>query len=547
MSRLTFLGILVSVTLAAPAQIKLPDDFEKQVDTVCKDWSKPNAPGGVVGIALDGKLVFAKGYGLANLETKTPNTADTVMDVGSVSKQFTAMCILLLEEQGKLKTSDDFTKYIPEVPTFGQKITIDNLLHMTSGLRDYLNIWATQGWNFVDAKSFQDAIDVMSRQTGANDLPGEKWNYCNAGYMMMAVIVERVSGESLAKFAKKNIFVPLGMEHTLFMEDDNIVVADRATSYAPGPNGYQGLFSALGVYGDGGLHTTLADFAKWHENFYSNQLGKKNKAVIDKMVKATNLNNGKSTNYGCGLSLDKVNGEPRVQHGGNWLGFNAMTARFPAKHLSVFTLGNDGTNNSNLFNKKIAEIVLGNAPKVAASKEIEVAEDVLKTYVGTYSLPDGRSATVTLEGKQLSIQVTGQPKFPVFAESETMFFLKVVEAKFEFVKDGSGAVTGAKIHQNGSTTELKRGEPFIATEVQRKAFVGHYQSFEMDLEIDIVADGDKLVLIKSGEKLDMKLVTADQATVAGFKLVTLRDATWVIRGLTLDTGRAVGMKFIKHS
>lgn len=544
MKLLFTLPLLAGLTTVAVAQ--LPADFESKVDLICKDWNKPDAPGGVVGVAMDGKLVFSKGYGLANLETKTANSADTVMDVGSVSKQFTAMCILLLEEQGKLKTSDEFTKYVPEVPTFGQKITIDHLLHMTSGLRDYLNVWAVEGWNFVDAKTFQDGIDTMSRQTGANDLPGAKWNYCNAGYMMMAVIVERVSGESLSRFAKKNIFEPLGMDRTLFVVDDTTVIANRATSYAPTPGGYVGLYSALGVYGDGGVHTTLADLTKWHENFYDNKLGKKDKGLIEKMVTVGKLANGKDTTYACGLTVDNVNGEPRIQHGGNWLGFNAFTARFPKKHLSIFTLGNDGTNNSNPYNKKIAELILNNAPKPVERKEITVSEDLVKKYVGVYVLPDGRTATATAEGAQLSMQVAGQQRFPLFAESETTFFLKVVDAKFEFVKNSSGEVTGAKLYQNGAIIELKKGEAFVPTDEIRKAYVGHYKSFELNKEVDVLLEGDKLYIVDAGQKRELNLQSADRVTAPGLAFVALRDATGVIRGLTVDTGRAVGMKFIKH-
>lgn len=534
--------------LAHPVFAQLPPDFEKQVNEICKEWDKSDKPGGLVGVAVDGKLVFAKGYGLANMETKTPNAKDTVMDVGSVSKQFTAMCILLLEEQGKLKTEDEFTKYVPEVPTFGQKITIDHLLHMTSGLRDYLNVWATEGWNFVDAKTFQDAIDTMSRQTGANDPPGTKWNYCNAGYMMMAVIVQRLSGQSLAQFAEKNIFEPLGMSNTRFETEETGMIPGRATSYAQiAPNKYVGLMSALGVYGDGGVLTTLEDMTKWHENFYANKLGKKDQKLIEKMLTVAKLNDGKPTNYACGLVHDEVAGQKRVQHGGNWLGYNAMTARFPEKHVSIFTLGNDGTNLSNPFNKKIAEAYFGKTPEApSARKEVEVAEDVLKTYPGIYGLPDGRTATVTLEGKQLSIQVTGQPKFPVFAESETKFFLKVVDAQFEFVKDDKGNVTSAKIYQGGGIVPLTKGEPFKPSSDQINAYVGHYKSFELDMEVEIIREGDNLIAIRRGERVPLTLATADRANAEGMNLVALRDATGVIRGLTVDTGRAVGMKFIKR-
>lgn len=540
------LVFLTFFSLAVTSQAQLPADFEKQVDGICKEWNNPKGPGGVVGVAIDGKLVFSKGYGLANLETMTANTPDTVMDVGSVSKQFTAMCILLLEEQGKLSTSDDFTKYIPEVSTFGQTVTIDNLLHMTSGLRDYLTLMAGQGWNLVDSRTFQDALDTMARQTGANNKPGEKWNYCNAGYMMMAVIVERVSGKSLAKFAHDNIFEPLGMKETRFVDNDNDVIPNRSTSYAPNPaGGYQLLYSSMGIYGDGGVHTTLADFVKWHENFYKNQLGKKDQKLIEKMLTTAKLNDGKDTKYACGLQVEDFHGHERWQHGGNWLGFNAMTARIPDKHLSVLTFGNDGTNLSNPYNKKIASLVLG-VKEESGHKEIEVKEELLKSYEGLYALQDGRTLTVSREGKQLSAQMTGQPKFPIFPETETRFFLKVVEAQFEFTKDASGVVTGGNILQGGQRVPLKKGEPYKPSDDEKKAFVGKYKSFDMDMSIEVELNNGNLVAKMPDGELPVNLLTAEKASAQGMTMSLIRDASGGIRGFTLDMGRATGMKFLKR-
>lgn len=542
--------LLVFFTFSCVSHIafsQLPADFEKQVDEVCKEWSKPAGPGGVVGVALDGKLVFAKGYGLANLETKTPNNPETVMDVGSVSKQFTAMSILLLEEQGKLKTSDDFTKYIPEVPTFGQTITIDNLLHMTSGLRDYLTLMAGEGWNLVDLRTFQDALDVMSRQTGANDKPGDKWNYCNAGYMMMAIIVERVSGKSLAEFAKENIFKPLGMNDTLYVDNDNLVVPNRAISYAPSPTGgYQFLYSSLAIYGDGGVHTTLADMVKWHENFYHNELGKKDQGLIDKMLTTAKLNNGTDTKYGCGLMSEDFHGHQMWQHGGNWLGFNAMTARIADKHLSVFTFGNDGTNLSSPFNKKIAAIVLGIKDQTE-HKEIELSEDKLKAVVGTYELPDHRTATITLEGKQLSEQVTGQPKVPIFPESERRFFLKIVDAQFEFSFDDKGNVTGGAIIQRGVRVPLTKKSEFKPTDAQMNAFVGKFKSFDMEMSIEMAVNNSKLMVKLPDGELEATVLSPDKAVAQGLTLNLMLDSTGVVRGFTLDMGRAIGMRFLKRA
>ncbi len=544
MRRSCCLAVLVAAVSFAQAQ--LPQNFESEVDKICKEWNRPNAPGGVVGVAMDGKLVFAKGYGMANLETNTPNTRDTVMDVGSVSKQFTAMSILLLEEEGKLKTSDSVSKYVPELPDYGRPITIDNLLHMTSGLRDYISLMAVNGWNVVDARTFQDAIDIMCRQTGPNSVPGEKWNYCNTGYMLMAVIVQRVSGESLAQFAKEKIFTPLEMKDTQFVTDPQTMIPNRATSYQPTQHGYQVLFSSLAIYGDGGVHTTLADLTRWHENFYANKLGKGDQKLIDKMVTPGLLSNGSSTGYGCGLMIDTFEGLRRIRHGGNWLGYNAMTVRFPDKHVSLFALGNDGTNLSTPYCDSIARLLFGIKAATQNHKQVAVNTEILKGYVGTYRLPDGRIASISLAGDQLSAQVTGQPKFDIFPESETSFFLKVVDAQFEFVKDSDGKIGSAKIHQGGKTIDLVRTEPFKPNAAQLKALVGTYKSFEMDMEVTIRLEAGKLTCKTPDDLIELSMPSEDKLTAQGLQFDLVRDAEGTIRGLSLDLGRATGMKFIKQ-
>lgn len=545
MARLALLTLALATSLTAQAQ--LPQDFEKNVDSICKEWNNAKAPGGVVGVAIDGKLVFAKGYGLANLETGSPNTPDTVMDVGSVSKQVTAMCILLLEEEGKLKTSDDITEYVPEVPTFGEKVTLDHLLHMTSGLRDYLTLMAGQGWNLVDARTFRDALDIMSRQTGANSKPGEKWNYCNAGYMIMATIVERVSGESLARYAREHVFEPLDMKTTRFVENDTELVRNRSTSYAPGPLGtYMVLYSSLGIYGDGGLYTTLADFVKWHENFYHNQLGKKDQKLIDKMLSTAKLNDGKDTGYACGLQKKDFHGHEMFSHGGNWLGFNAMTARVPDKHMSVLCFGNDGTNLSSTYNQKIASLMLG-IKEPEGHTEITLPEEALTSFEGIYNLADGRAVTVSKKDKQLLAQMTGQPQFPIFPESENRFFLKVVDAQFEFTKDASGKVTGGNILQGGAKIPLTKGDPFKPTDEQLKEFAGHFQSFEMDMEVEVNIRDNKLFARIGEDEAPLTLVAPGKATAQGMTLLLMKDKTGAVRGFTLDMGRASGMKFLKRS
>lgn len=545
MRLLAWLPFLALSPAVAKAQ-SLPEDFEKKVDALCAPWSRPGVPGGVVAVALDGKMVFTKGYGLANVETGTPIVRETVFDVGSVSKQFTAVCVLLLEEDGLIKTSDPITKYFPEVPTFGRTITIDHLLHMTSGLRDYLNVWVVEGWWFTEERGFDDVVMTLARQQGLNSEPGEKFNYCNAGYALMAMLVERVSGKTLDVFAKERVFEPLGMKDTFFMSDDSQVVPRRALSYAPNDEGkLENLWSPMAIYGDGGVHTTVDDLLKWHQNFYANKLGKADPALIEKMVSTKPLNDGKPNGYACGLFVGELDGVKRIEHGGNWLGYAAATARFPDKALSIFVLSNAGDNGSGRVSDGVARLVLGT--KEPERTEVALTEEQLKPLVGTYNLPDGRSMETKLTGTQLTAQITGQPAVPIYPESPTKFFYKVVKATVEFKLGPDGKPTGATLKQGSATLELTTGAAFAATEDQLKALVGTYESFEVNGTVTVSLREGKLYARRDDEQeeAEIRLLSPDSGIITPYPFEVFRDAQGKVRGFTVDAFRAQGMRFVR--
>jgi CubicO group peptidase (beta-lactamase class C family) len=546
MRALAWLPLLALSPAVARAQT-LPEDFEKKVDALCAPWSRPGVPGGVVAVAQEGKMLFVKGYGLANVETGTPIVRETVFDVGSVSKQFTAVCVLLMEEDGLIKTSDPITKYFPEVPTFGKEVTIDHLLRMTSGLRDYLNVWVVEGWWFTEERGFEDVVQTLARQQGLNSDPGEKFNYCNAGYALMAMLVERTTGKSLATYAKERVFDPLGMKDTFFMDDDSMVVPRRALSYSPSEAGkLENLWSPMAIYGDGGVHTTVDDLLKWHENFYANKLGKADPALMEKMVSTKPLNSGQPNGYACGLFVGELDGVRRIEHGGNWLDYAAATARFPEKRLSVFVLSNAGDNGSGRVSDGVARLVLGT--KEAEQTEIKLTEEQLKPLVGTFNLPDGRVLETKATGPQLTAQVTGQPAFPIYPESPTKFFFKVVKASIEFKLGEDGKATGATLRQGGATIELTAGAPFAPTDEHIKALAGTYESFEVGSTVTLIARDGKLFVRRGDdpEETEVTLRSPDAGSLAPYSFKVFRDAQGKVRGFTLDAIRAQGLRFVKR-
>src|ERR1700687_6065834 len=247
------------------------------VDEGFSDLTKPGSPGCALAVYRDGKIVYAKGYGLANIEENVAITQQSVFDIGSTSKQFTAASILLLEKQGKLSVNDDVRKHIPELPDYGQKITILQLLNHTSGLRDYLTLMELAGIRIDSVTTDADALALIMRQKALNFAPGSEWLYSNTGFFLLSTIVQRVSGKTLREFAAENIFTPLEMSHTQFRDDHTSLIANRAMAYDAKQKGvgYSLNVSYFEQTGDGAVHTTVEDLLKWDENFYSGEIGGK--------------------------------------------------------------------------------------------------------------------------------------------------------------------------------------------------------------------------------------------------------------------------------
>lgn len=374
------------------------DRTASAADEVFSDLAKPGSPGCALGVYREGKIIYEKGYGLANLEQNVPITPQSVFDIGSTSKQFTAASILLLEKQGKLTVNDDVRKYIPELPDYGQKITIQHLLNHTSGLRDYLTLFDLAGVNTDSVTTDDDAIAIISRQKALNFGAGSDWLYSNSGFFLLSIIVKRVSGKTLREFAAENIFTPLQMTHTQYRDDHASLIPNRAMAYDQRQNSdsYTLKVSYFEQTGDGAVHTSIEDLLKWDENFYTAQVG--GKEFLAEIQERAQLNNGKVLDYAKGLFLQDYRGLHTVSHGGAWGGYRAQLLRFPDQHFSVACLCNTGNANPGRRAKQVADIFLGGLmkPKEPSKKsgdgeadekerkEVSVAEEQLKIYAGDY-------------------------------------------------------------------------------------------------------------------------------------------------------------------
>src|SRR5882724_9750937 len=334
-------GITTVLLLAGNANLA-QQPTNPAVDAIFADLTKPGSPGCALGVYREGKIIYAKGYGLANVEENVPISPQTVFDVGSVSKQFTAASILLLERQGKLRLDDDLRKYIPELPDYSrgsQKITILHLLNHTSGLRDYVSLFLLAGIHYDNVTTDDDALAIIVRQKGLNFSPGSDWKYTGSGYLLLSLIVKRVSGKTLKDFAAENIFQPLGMVHSQFRNDHTSLIPNRALAYEQSENGaFKLSVSYAEENGDGMVHTTIEDLQKWDENFYSGQVGGKD--LLAELQERGKLNDGKTLKYAKGLFIRDYRGLPTIWHAGESAGYLAYLLRFPQQHFSIACLCN---------------------------------------------------------------------------------------------------------------------------------------------------------------------------------------------------------------
>ena len=322
-------------------------------------YDKPNSPGCSVGVIRDGKFLYRESYGAASLELGVPLTSQSVFYMASVSKQFTAASVVLAAEQGRLALDDDVRKYIPELPDYGHPITLRQMLHHTSGLRDFLSLVYLSGRDISNLASSGEVLKLIVRQKGLNNVPGAEFIYSNSNYFLLGVVIQRATKKSLAEFAAQNIFQPLGMAHTLYYDDNTLVVPGRVAAYDPGENGkYKVDWSTTyDIVGGGGLMSTVDDLLLWDNNFYADKLGKG--GLIRELSNRGVLNDGKQINYAMGLWLGTYRGAQTVEHSGGTFGYRTELLRFPLQHFSVIALCNVSNANVEGLSRQVAALFLG--------------------------------------------------------------------------------------------------------------------------------------------------------------------------------------------
>jgi len=368
MRRLPILSILVASLLGSSAGaqniVGARDARALRADSVFLRFDRTDSPGCALGVYQDGKILYARGYGMASLELGQALSPRSVLDVGSISKQFTAMSMLMLQNEGKLSLDDPIRKYIPELPPYADKITLRRALSQTSGLRDLYVMMGQTGRTF--AGDTIDALRVISHSTEPNYEPGSRYLYTNSGWILAAQIIYRLTGKTLAQFAEERIFGPLGMRDTRYLADAAMVIPGLATGYAPRQGG--GFRVARSPYdgaimGAGAVHTTVEDFGRWLANYDSATVGGRD--IIEIMTTPTKLNDGSPAKsgptlaYAVGLTVGTLRGLRVVAHGGSWAGYRGHFLRFPDQHFAVSTFCNLTTSGPDSLARKVAGIYLG--------------------------------------------------------------------------------------------------------------------------------------------------------------------------------------------
>jgi CubicO group peptidase (beta-lactamase class C family) len=353
-------GWLAAGRLATAQSTSLAAPLTARIDSVFARFSVPGSPGCALGVMRDGRLAYARGYGLASVELGVPITPATIFDLGSVSKQFTAMAVVLLAQDRKLDLDDEIQKFLPELPRFAKPVTIRQLLHHTSGIRDYIDLLAWSGVPEEAVTGDRDALEVLARQRAPNFAAGSEFLYSNSGFFLLSVIVRRASGKPLREFAAARIFGPLGMTHTFYLDRHDEIVPGKAGSYAPAPGG--GFRLALANWeqtGDGAVQTSVEDLLRWDGNFSSGAVG--GAEAIRELETRGVLTDGKSIDYALGQGVDGYRGLRRVSHGGSWAGFRAQLTRFPDQHTSISTLCNVANAAPGQLATRVADLVLSDA------------------------------------------------------------------------------------------------------------------------------------------------------------------------------------------
>jgi len=401
---IVFTSGIVAAKSTEVEEHQMTEQQTKQIDDLFSQWNKTDSPGFALGIVKNGEFIYTKNYGMADVEKQIQITDNTIFQIASMTKQFTAAALVLLSEQGKLSLDDKLTKYFPSFPAYAEKITIRHLLNHTSGLRGYDDLYFIQGNNYGDPMTASQIVNLLSRQQELNFEPGMEFSYSNSGYQLAAMIVSKVSGVSFTEFVKNNILKPLKMTKSSFFDHTQEPDKDLATGYIlTQDNKFMPEKTTFSFNGDRGLITTIADLKKWDDNFYASKIG--GTKFVETMQTAGILNGGNKSNYALGLSVDQYKKIKYVRHGGAGWGFRSDYIRLPELKLSVVLFANSETDPEPLLFKIVDILLEKQSDAEINSKSFNSSPEELNKFCGVYINNDfvPKRRKITVADKKLHI------------------------------------------------------------------------------------------------------------------------------------------------
>ena len=541
-------------------------DPRRLTDQMMARFDGPNSPGAAVRVWRDGRTLYSKTYGMANLAYGIPFEEDTRTNIGSTSKQFTAFAIMLQAERGLLSLDDDIRTHIPELPEFDGTIQVRHLITHTSGLREFLNLLRMTGrrldrGDWIDRS---EIIEIAQRQPALQNAPGAEWNYNNTAFGLAAVIVERTSGQDFHVFMQENVFGPLGMTGTMVRPSIRHIVPNQSEGYTPTPDGYSQIGDLGGAVGAGGMYSTIADLQTWVENYANPRVG--TPEIFAEMMTSFVLTNGEETGYGYGLSVDEQRGLKRVHHGGADVAHRSQLVYYPEINAGITVQSNHAQFGSNVAFQLAAEFfedaMEAEEDDAVAVGEVADAErdfdpdtydpEDFDEFVGRYALDAAPNfiLTFTREDGTFYAQATGQQRLEIVPTSDSTFSLLAVEASVTFLRDDDGEVNAAILHQNGDQRATRLAddeagaEEWAPSEDDLADFAGRFYSEELETFYDLAVEEGALVMRQRRlGRVPLNPGDEDSFSGGGFSFAFERDRNGEVIGFYLSNVRTRDVRF----
>jgi CubicO group peptidase (beta-lactamase class C family) len=531
--------------------------FTTDVDELFSEWNRPDSPGCAVAIIQRGQIIHSRGYGMADLEHAIPISANSVFDIASISKQFTALNVTLLTRQKKLSLDDEIQKHLPGIRRYKYPITIRHLIHHVSGLRDYTTLMELAGLPFQNEYPDEEIINLIARQKELNFRPGDEHLYSNSGYFLLGEIVKRVSGMSLRAFADENIFRPLAMKNSHFHDDFREIVKNRAVGYSPNRNGgFRIDMSFFDGVGDGGVYTTIEDLCSWDANFYHNIIGGYGQALIEEVTTPGRLNSGEALAYAFGLAASSYRGLEIIEHGGSWMGYRAQMMRFPAQRFSVICLANLSSVNPTRLTKRIADIYLADAftepeEKILPAEQqgVALATTELADRTGFYrDVKHGDIWELTVREGKLMAEAFGlnfqlaPTNLGRYRSVDTPF-----DISLEFERQGSRSSRKIYVQiEDGQVDILEKVDLVSFDDDQTAEYAGDYTSNELKVKWTVLLEDGGLILCrKQLPRETLKPISRDLFKDAHASFEFIRNAQNQVTGFNLRAGWVRKLHFSK--